>query len=80
MERSGRVVVGVDGSQGSGGALRWAAAYARASGARLRVVRAWSYLDQPLLSQRLDCLSYGSTADSKLLCQLIFGGQLIASF
>ena len=41
------VVVGIDGSDGSLRALRWAAEEARLRGARLRVVLAWSYLDQP---------------------------------
>ena len=41
------VVVGVDGSEGSLRALRWAAKEARIRGARLRLVRAWSYVDQP---------------------------------
>lgn len=41
------IVVGVDGSEGSDAALRWAVAEARAHGARLEVVLAWSYLDQP---------------------------------
>jgi nucleotide-binding universal stress UspA family protein len=35
------VVVGVDGSKSSSGALAWAAAEARARGATLKVVRAW---------------------------------------
>lgn len=43
---SGVVAVGVDGSEGSGRALAWAAQEARLRGARLRVVCAWSYLDQ----------------------------------
>lgn len=46
------VAVGVDGSAGSRRALRWAASYARATGARVRAVRAWSYLDQP--AERFD--------------------------
>ncbi len=37
------VVVGVDGSAESVAALKWAAAYAGATGARLRVVMAWHY-------------------------------------
>ncbi len=41
------VVVGVDGSRSAEGALRWAAAEARTRHARLRVVRAWTFLDQP---------------------------------
>jgi nucleotide-binding universal stress UspA family protein len=41
------VAVAFDGSEGSRRALRWAAEEARTRGARLRVVRAWSYMDQP---------------------------------
>jgi nucleotide-binding universal stress UspA family protein len=37
------VVVGVDGSAESIAALRWAARYAAASGARVRAVMAWHY-------------------------------------
>ncbi|HET9443136.1 MAG TPA: universal stress protein [Acidimicrobiales bacterium] len=44
---TGTVAVGVDGSEGSRRALRWAAAEARLRGAGLRVVQAWTYLDQP---------------------------------
>ena len=43
----GRVVVGVDGSSASKAALAWALDEARARGATLEVVTAWSYLDQP---------------------------------
>lgn len=41
------IVVGIDGSEDADAALRWAVAEARAHGARLEVVLAWSYLDQP---------------------------------
>lgn len=44
---SGDVVVGVDGSAAADRALLEAAADARRRGARLRIVHAWSYLDQP---------------------------------
>ena len=44
---AGGVVVGVDGSEGSARALRWAFEEARRRGARLQAVFAWSYLDQP---------------------------------
>lgn len=37
------VVVGVDGSEGSKAALRWAADYVRRSHGRLQVVGAWQY-------------------------------------
>ena len=38
-----RVVVGVDGSESSAAALKWAARYARATGATIRAVLAWHY-------------------------------------
>ena len=41
------LVVGVDGSDGSQRALRWALDEARLRAAPLRAVFAWSYLDQP---------------------------------
>ena len=41
--RSGRIVVGVDGSAASADALRWAARQARLTGATLEAVTAWSY-------------------------------------
>jgi nucleotide-binding universal stress UspA family protein len=44
---SHRVVVGVDGSESSKVALRRAAAEAKAHGAVLEIVHAWTYLDQP---------------------------------
>jgi len=40
---AGRIVVGVDGSESSRDALRWAAAQAAAMDAELEVVGAWSY-------------------------------------
>jgi nucleotide-binding universal stress UspA family protein len=43
----GTIVVGVDGSTGSRRALGWASEEARLRDARLRVVFAWTYLDQP---------------------------------
>jgi nucleotide-binding universal stress UspA family protein len=41
MEHSPLIVVGVDGSEHSLAAIRWAAAEARLRGARLRLVTAW---------------------------------------
>src|SRR6266581_7390096 len=38
-----RIVVGVDGSPASAAAMAWAARYARAVGAAVRVVLAWHY-------------------------------------
>lgn len=43
--QNGRVVVGVDGSQGSESALRWAMAYAQQAGAAVEAVSAWQYPD-----------------------------------
>jgi nucleotide-binding universal stress UspA family protein len=43
---SGVITVGVDGSEGAQRALRWACEEARLRGAVVRVVHAWSYLDQ----------------------------------
>jgi nucleotide-binding universal stress UspA family protein len=45
--RGGTVVVGVDGSEAAGNALRWAAAEARLRESRLLIVHAWSqaYMD-----------------------------------
>lgn len=37
------IVVGVDGSEGSAAALRWALREARMRGAKIRVVHAWAY-------------------------------------
>jgi nucleotide-binding universal stress UspA family protein len=42
-DRSGRIVVGVDGSQSSYGALEWAVAEAQRRGAGLDVINAYSY-------------------------------------
>jgi nucleotide-binding universal stress UspA family protein len=44
---SGVVAVAFDGSEGARRALQWAAEEARLRRSRLRVVRAWSYMDQP---------------------------------
>lgn len=44
---AGGLVVGVDGSEGSLGALRWALREARVLGVPVRALLAWSYLDQP---------------------------------
>jgi nucleotide-binding universal stress UspA family protein len=41
--RTGRIVVGVDGSEHSAAALRWAVGHARATGATVRAVQVWQY-------------------------------------
>lgn len=46
MAAGGGLVVGVDGSEGSLRALRWALREARVHTAPVRAVLAWSYLDQ----------------------------------
>lgn len=43
MATQGRIVVGVDGSEGSKHALRWAAKQAGYTGATLEVIAAWDY-------------------------------------
>lgn len=49
-----RIAVGVDGSEGSALALRWAADEADLHGATLTAVTAWGFLDQHLGSERFD--------------------------
>lgn len=41
---SGRIVVGIDGSEGSGSALHWALDEGRRRGSRLDVVHVWHIL------------------------------------
>lgn len=41
-----RILVGIDGSEGSKAALRWAIDEAKAHGATIEALLAWSYLDQ----------------------------------
>ncbi|MGW7532519.1 universal stress protein [Amycolatopsis sp. NPDC054798] len=64
MQASKFVVVGVDGSSASVGALLWASAAAAASGAELHVVNAW--LHDPLL----DDLSVGRSVDEAAAAHL----------
>lgn len=42
-QKYGRIVVGVDGSDGSKAALRWAVGQAELSGAKVEAVAAWEY-------------------------------------
>ncbi|MBI3257572.1 MAG: universal stress protein [Actinobacteria bacterium] len=44
-----RILVGIDGSEGSKAALRWAIKEAKAHGATIEALHAWSYLDQTAL-------------------------------
>jgi nucleotide-binding universal stress UspA family protein len=41
---AGRIVVGIDGTEESAAALRWAVEEAKLRGARVEAVRAWSYV------------------------------------
>ena len=59
----GPVVVGVDGSDESKEALKWAAQQARLSGAKLRVVHAWSVPALAMPSMSLEPASFPSTDD-----------------
>ena len=52
-ESGERIVVGVDASEESREALRWAARYARMSGGRLEVVHAWHIADEHAWLQTL---------------------------
>lgn len=45
-----RILVGIDGSEGSKAALRWAIEEAKVHGATVEALHAWSYLDQPALA------------------------------
>jgi nucleotide-binding universal stress UspA family protein len=64
------VLVGIDGSEGSVSALRWAAGVADAVGARLRVVSAWEYPPDAVVSiGRLE-LTPADDADDQLELQL----------
>lgn len=42
-QKYGRIVVGVDGSEGSKAALRWAVGQAELTGAKVEAVAAWEY-------------------------------------
>jgi nucleotide-binding universal stress UspA family protein len=60
------VLVGVDGSDGSVAALRWAAGVADAVGARLRVVSAWQYPSDAVISIGRRDLIPADAADANL--------------
>jgi nucleotide-binding universal stress UspA family protein len=64
------VLVGVDGSEGSVAALRWAAGVAEAVGARLRVVSAWQYPPDAVVSIGRRDLTPADEADADLERQL----------
>jgi nucleotide-binding universal stress UspA family protein len=63
-----KVIVGFDGSPSALGALRWAAAFARAHGDRLLVVRSWQYpASSPLPFSRRQSLPPADEVDHELL-------------
>lgn len=51
---AGSIVVGVDGSEGSKEALRWAARQAELTGAKLRLVMAWESTSIPFYAPLMD--------------------------
>jgi nucleotide-binding universal stress UspA family protein len=67
---TGVVVVGVDGSDGARRAVAWAAQEAKLRGGRLRVVHAWSYMDQA--GGAFDP-AYGEDDARRLLDEIIAG-------
>jgi nucleotide-binding universal stress UspA family protein len=73
-----RIVVGVDGSQHSRDALRWAAHLARAFGARLDAVTAWEY--PPALGWSVVPDNWDPAADMRQILQEatadVFGDDL----
>jgi nucleotide-binding universal stress UspA family protein len=50
----GLIVAGVDGSDSSMAALRWAARQAQLTGARLHVIEAWSTMNMALMTPHID--------------------------
>lgn len=62
------IVVGVDGSEGSLRALAWAVEDARARGATVRAVMAWSYLDQS--DEKFDP-AYGEDDAQRRLAEIV---------
>jgi len=70
------VVVGVDGSEGSQRALRWAAEYARMSGAPLRAVMAWDLPTNYGMPANYDDVDFTKEAEAKLEQTLAAVGDL----
>jgi len=67
----GRVVVGVDASEESKEALRWAARYATFVGARLEVVHAWHPVEELVWIQSLPPPAEQTEVADKALAQLV---------
>ena len=70
------VVVGVDGSEGSQRALRWAAEYARMSGAPLQAVMAWDLPTNYGMPANYDDVDFTKEAEAKLEQTLAAVGDL----
>ena len=70
------VVVGVDGSEGSQQALRWAAEYARMSGAPLHAVMAWDLPTNYGMPAIYDDIDFTKDAEAKLEQTLADVGNL----
>ena len=70
------VVVGVDGSEGSQRALRWAAEYARMSGAPLQAVMAWDLPTNYGMPANYDDVDFTKQAEAKLKQTLAAVGDL----
>ena len=70
------VVVGVDGSEGSQQALRWAAEYARMSGAPLQAVMAWDLPTNYGMPANYDEVDFTKEAEAKLEQTLAAVGDL----
>jgi nucleotide-binding universal stress UspA family protein len=68
---TGRIVVGIDGSQQSGDALEWAVARARLGGEQLELVNAYS------LTPALDLYGYGLTASQPADWIIEFSEQVL---
>src|SRR5664279_3585316 len=73
---AGPVVVGVDGSDGSQRALRWAAEYARMSGAPLQAVMAWDMPTNYGMPAIYDDVDFTKDAEAKLEQTLAAAGDL----
>src|SRR5664279_3826159 len=73
---AGPVVVGVDGSEGSQRALRWAAEYARMSGAPLQAVMAWDMPTNYGMPAIYDDVDFTKDAEAKLEQTLAAAGDL----
>ena len=70
------VVVGIDGSEGSQRALRWAAEYARMSGAPLQAVMAWDLPTNYGMPANYDDVDFTKEAEARLEQTLAAVGDL----